>query len=112
MSYVGRDFDPAHPTESEVFSLDFVNVLQSGETIKSVSSVSLTVFQGTDVDPASHLSGSPNIFGTIVSQRIGGAGAPGGGLIVGVTYTIAYTVFTSLRNIITLYSRIPCRAIN
>lgn len=112
MAYVGRDFDPANPTESEVYSLDFVNELDPGEVINSVSSVTMTVFQGTDANPTSHLAGGPAINGTIVSQRVGGPSAPGGNLIAGVTYTIAYTVSTSFTNLITLYSRIACRAIN
>jgi hypothetical protein len=64
--YVGRDFDPANPTESEVFSLDFVNTLQLGETINSVTSIDLTVFQGVDANPNSHLTGNPIVSGTVV----------------------------------------------
>jgi hypothetical protein len=110
--YVGRDFDPANPTEGEVYSMDFGNTLQSGESI-NVASITMTVFQGVDSNP-SHLSGSPVISpsGTVVSQRIGGSAAPGGSLLAGVTYTISYTVTTNLTDAITLYSRIPCRAIN
>ena len=107
--YAGRDFDRANPTENEVYSLDFVNDLQSGETINSVISASLQVFQGVDTSPNSHLSGNPSISGTIVSQLIGGALAPGGNLLAGVTYTIIATVNTSLNNFITLYSRVACR---
>jgi hypothetical protein len=110
--YVGRDFDPTDPTESEIYSMDFANQLQTGEAINSVSAVDLAVFQGTDASPSSHLSGSPNISGAIVSQRVGGPGAAGGNLVAGVTYTISYTVATSFTNILTLYSRIACRAIN
>lgn len=109
--YVGRDFDPVNATESETFSLDFVNDLDTGETISSAS-VTLTVFQGTDMNPSSHLAGSPVISGTKVSQRIGGPAAPGGNLTAGVTYILAFTVSTSLTNARTLYSRIPCLAIN
>jgi hypothetical protein len=112
--YVGRDFDVANPTECEVYSIDFGNGLQSGESI-NVASITMTVFQGLDSNPSSHLSGSPaiSLSGTVVSQRrIGGSGAPGGNLLAGVTYTITYTVTTNLTNVITLYSRIPCRSIN
>jgi hypothetical protein len=59
--YVGRDFDPANPTESKVYSLDFVYTLQSGETINSVTSIDLTVFQGMDANPNSHLTGNPSV---------------------------------------------------
>jgi hypothetical protein len=104
-TYVGRDFDPANPTESEVFSLDFVNTLQSGETINSAT-IALTEFQGMDPNPNSHLAGNPHISGTVVSQRVGG-------LVAGVTYSFSITVNTSppLSNVITLFSRIPCRPV-
>jgi hypothetical protein len=111
--YVGRDFDPVNPGESEVFSMDFANELQPGEAINNVSSVNLTVFQGTDASPNSHLSGNPSINGSVVSLRLGGSGAPGGGLIAGVTYTISITVNTSppYSNVIALFSRIACRPV-
>ncbi len=99
--YVGRDFDPANTTESEIFSIDFTNELSTGETILSVSSTTLTVFQGTDADPSSHLSGSSSVSGAIVSQRVAN-------LTTGVTYTLAFTVLTTLSNTITLFSRIAC----
>ncbi len=102
--YVGRDFDPANPTEDEIYSLDFVNELSTGETLTSVYSVTFTVFQGTDADPSSHLSGSASIVGTVVSQRVAY-------LTSGVTYTLAFTVLTSLNNYITLFSRIACRPV-
>jgi hypothetical protein len=106
MQYVGRDFDPANPTESKVYSLDFVYTLQSGETINSVTSIDLTVFQGMDANPNSHLTGNPSVSGMIVSQRVGG-------LVAGVTYAFSVTVNTSppFSNVITLFSRIACRPV-
>ncbi len=102
--YVGRDFDPANSTENEVYSLDFVNELASGEALLSITSIGFTVFQGTDADPTSHLSGTPSISGTIVSQRISG-------LTSGVTYTLSMTVLTTQTNTITLFSRVACRPV-
>ncbi len=102
--YVGRDFDPANATENEVYSLDFVNELGTGETLLSVSAVSFTVFQGTDANPDSHLSGNPSVTGSVVSQRLTT-------LTSGVTYTLAFTVLTSLSNTITLFSRVACRPV-
>jgi hypothetical protein len=102
-TYAGRDFDPANPTESEVFSLDFANMLQSGETINSAT-IALTVVQGMDPKPNSHLAGDLRIFGTVVSQRVGG-------LVAGVTYSFSITVNTSYSNVITLFSRIACRPV-
>jgi hypothetical protein len=109
--YVGRDFDPANPTESKVYSLDFVNRLGTGETISSVTAVTLTVFQGVDSNPGAHLSCSASVRGTVVSQRLGGGLAPGGNLLSGVTYTISMTVTTSHSNVVTLFSRISCRPV-
>ncbi len=102
--YVGRDFDPANSTESEVYSLDFVNELATGETLLSITSVTFTVFQGTDANPDSHVSGNPSITGSVASQRLVS-------LTSGVTYTLAFTVLTSLSNTITLFSRIACRPV-
>ncbi len=103
--YVGRDFDPANSTESEVYSLDFVNEISTSETLSSVTSTTLTVYQGTDSDPSSHLSGISSITGTVVSQRITG-------LTSGVTYTLAFTVLTNMSNTITLFSRVACRPVS
>lgn len=103
--YVGRDFDPANTTENEVYSLDFVNELATGETLSSVTTTSLTVFQGTDANPSSHLSGGSSITGSVVSQRITG-------LTAGVTYTLAFTVLTNMTNTITLFSRVACRPVS
>ncbi len=102
--YVGRDFDPANSTEDEVYSLDFVNELASGESLLSITSIDLTVFQGTDADPSSHLSGTPSISGTVVSQRLTS-------LTSGVTYTLAMTVLTNQTNTLTLFSRVACRPV-
>ena len=99
--YIGRDFDPANPLESQIYSIDFTNVLSTGETILSVSDVGFTVFQGEDASPSSHLSGSASISGTVVSQRIVT-------LDENVTYTLAFTVLTSMSNTITLFSRVAC----
>ena len=98
--YVGRDYDPANPDESEVYGLDFTNDLASGETILTVTS-DLTVFDGTDADPTSHLSGSPSVSGATASQRLVD-------LTSGVTYTLSFNVVTTMSNTLTLFSRVAC----
>lgn len=102
--YVGRDFDASDTTESEVYSLNFVNDLQSGETILSVV-FAMTAAEGVDSDPSSRLDGAPSFIGTTAMQRVTG-------LVTGVVYTLAATVTTSLGNRITLWSRIPCEVIS
>ena len=99
----GRSWDVANPTESQAYSYDFVNDLNASETINSVT-FALTVFDGTDNNPSSHLSGDPGITGTIVTQRVQY-------LTAGVTYILAATVTTSQSNIITLSAKLPCQAI-
>jgi len=101
--YVGRDFDVSDQSESEVYSLNFVNDLQSGETILSVV-FALTVSEGTDADVATRLDGDPGLINTIAMQRITG-------LLPGVVYALQATVTTSLGNNISLWSRIPCEVI-
>ena len=98
--YVGRDYDPANPDESEVYGLDFTNYLARGETILTATS-DLTVFEGTDADPTSHLSGSPSVSGATVSQRLLT-------LTSGVTYTLSFTAVTTMSNTLTLFSRVAC----
>ena len=99
--YIGQDFSPTNPAENEIYSFDFVNDLGTGESITSVASVALTVFQGTDGNPSSHLSGGASVSGTVVSQRLAN-------LVSGVTYTFSITVNTSLSNVLELFSRVAC----
>ena len=102
--YVGRDFDVMNATESEVLSIDFVNDLQTGETLVGLPTVTLTVFSGTDATPSARLSGDPGAVGTVAMQRVAQP-------LAGVTYIITFSVVTSLGNTKVLYSRIPVLAV-
>lgn len=102
--YIGRDFDVMNSTESEVFAIDFVNDLQTGETISGLPTVTLTVFSGDDPTPSARLSGDPGVSGTTAMQRVSQP-------LAGVTYIITFSVLTSLGNTKVLYSRIPVLAV-
>ncbi len=74
--YCGQDWDPLGVNEIDIFSLNFINDLNPGEAI--VSTVfSIGVAYGYDPAPASRLSGSPGISGSIVSQIVARPPAPG-----------------------------------
>ena len=96
--YVGRDFDPAAPTESEVFTLDFVNDLTDGDSIVSAA-VTLTVNEGVDATPSSRLNGTYGVTGTKVMQRLTG-------LLSGVLYCLSITITTANGNDIELNSHV------
>ena len=69
--YVGRDFDPTDPGENEIFSFDFVNDLDSNESLQSATWTCAAV-TGSDPAAASRISGSASAAGTQTSQRIAG----------------------------------------
>lgn len=101
--YAGQNFPPADPGESEVYSLDFKNDLQVGEEITGVT-IELSVADGSDVDVASRLSGSPSIAGTIVSHRVAN-------LQPEVLYRFRAIADTDMGNKLSLYAHIPCEAL-
>jgi hypothetical protein len=98
--YVGVAFSPMDVGENEVFGLDFINDLPTGDSILS-SSFTLIVDQGIDSNPSAHLNGAPGVGGTIALQRISG-------LLGGVNYLLQATVLTTLGNTISLNSFIRC----
>jgi hypothetical protein len=104
--YCGKDFDPADPDESDVFSFDFVNDLASGETVISTT-WAITVLAGFDPTPALRFVGLPGVnaslttgLNTVSSQRLGG-------LLNAVTYAVKADVVTTNSNTKSLWSRIP-----
>lgn len=95
--YVGQDFSVCDPSENELYALDFVNDLASGEFLVA-STWSCTVSQGTDPNPSARLSGSAHVFGTtITTQRVLGG-------IAGVSYVLQATVTTTSGNTLVLWS--------
>lgn len=96
--YVGRDFSPSDPSESEVYSFDFSRDLGANETI-STAVWSIAVVVGTDANAANRLSGAPVNSGQITSQRVAG-------LLAGVVYQLRARVTTSAGNIVSLWSNV------
>jgi lysophospholipase L1-like esterase len=104
MAFAG-DFKPKFVAgTSEVFSLDFAKVLDTGDAISSVTS-SISVHYGADPDAASWLSGSAYFSGTVVSQRLSG-------LVGGVVYDLIFTVSTANGNTIIKFGRVTCVAVS
>lgn len=99
--YVGRDWDPLDVGEVDVFTLDFVKDLNTGETIASAT-VACVVVAGTDATPESRLSGSASFSGTKVSQGIAGA-------LGGVDYRLIGTVITSASRTLIRWSNFACQ---
>lgn len=97
------DYSTMAPTESEYLSIDFVNDLPTGDSIASVSSVTLSVVSGTDLTPNSHLVGSPGVSGTTVSQKVSG-------LLDTVTYCFTVTIATSNSLTISNWAHILCQS--
>lgn len=103
--FFGRDFDPSDVGESEYFTLDFINDLPEGQTISAVQSVTLTVMQGDDSDPSSHLIGAAIINdSTQVMQLIRG-------LAAGNIYKLQVFVVTSTGLVQSGFAHIPCEAV-
>ncbi len=103
--YVGKDFDPADPSESEVYSFDFVRDLTEGESIASATWTIAVAADSAAADPAAatRLSGGPSNAGTITSQRVVG-------LLDGVKYVLSATVTSNLGNKATLFSHVTSRS--
>ena len=80
-------FDPKAVAEDWVVTFDFVERLDSSETI-STATYTATVFQGTDASPNDIISGSATISGTKVTQLIING-------TDGVTYQIQCEITTS-----------------
>ena len=98
--YAGRDWDIQDVGESELFGLDFVNDLPTGDSLSTVA-WTLTVAEGTDPAPNTHLDGLPGTSGTIALQRLSG-------LLPNVRYILKATASTALGNTIILYSHVAC----
>ena len=82
-----RNFQPKRPVEVEVFTVDFVNMLASGEIILSAAWTN-TVSIGTDPAPGAMIQGAPTMSGSQVRQMIGGG-------VAGVFYAPICTITTS-----------------
>lgn len=62
---------PLDKDESDYVAVDYVDMLDTGETLASVTNpAECTVLAGTDATPQSRLSGAPQISGTRVRQLV------------------------------------------
>ena len=85
-----KPFSPKDPRESITVSIDFANLLATGETISSASFTS-AVSTGQDTNPSAMISGSTTVTGTICMQRVIGG-------LAGVSYIISAVALTNLGN--------------
>lgn len=99
--WVGSDFSPADPLESEIFAFDFRKDLSSDEVVVSAL-FSLTIIDGTDSSAATRLVGPATVSGTLARQRVAG-------LLAGNTYRLEALVVTNQGNTKTLWARVACR---
>jgi hypothetical protein len=98
--YVGRDFDPADPGESQVFGFDWVNDLAVGDSIVGVLA-NISVQSGTDASPSSRLVSTPFILSpTQAVQRVAN-------VLPGVNYTLQLIATTAQGDTLSLFSHIP-----
>ena len=102
--YVGRDFDPSDSGESERYTFDFVNDLQTGDTIQSAVWTCAVAAKSAGFDPdAAGCISQPAVYtGTKTTQRVSG-------MLPGVTYVLRATVTTQNNDIISLWSCVECR---
>lgn len=85
---------PKRAGETEIFTVDFANLLGAGETIVSAP-WSNSVIRGTDPSPNAMIQGAATITGTKVSQKIT-AGVPSN------LYSPVCTATTSLGQVLIL----------
>lgn len=101
--YVGYDWPPAAPNESEVYAVDFSNDLAMDEGETLISAVfQIKVVAGTDSAASSRLTGSSECLGAKAMQRVEG-------LQPGVKYLIEALATTSLGNKLSLHCHVTCQ---
>lgn len=101
--YVGSDFQQSDTEEDEVYAFDYVNDLETGETITAAAfEITMATGGGEDPDPQSHAIGDAVIDATICSQRIAG-------LLPGKKYVIRCLATTSLNNVRSLYAHVKTK---
>lgn len=88
------DFSPKRVGETEVFTVDFAQLLGQGETITSAV-WACTVKEGTDAAPAIMIYGAASISGSQVSQKIRGG-------VANVYYAPICTASTSAGQVLIL----------
>lgn len=90
------NFSPKRPGETEVFTVDYVNLLRAGEAIQSANwANSVLPGAATDPSPAAMISGAASITGSQVSTILTGG-------IAGVTYQPLCTAITNMGQVLIL----------
>jgi len=87
---------PKASTETRSLFVDFLSLLQQGETI-STQVCTASVFSGVDASPSSIISGAASVNGTKVYQKVTGG-------VNGAIYLLKYTITTSLGNTLSIFS--------
>jgi hypothetical protein len=107
--HCGADFPVANPSDFQPYTLDFVNDLPVGQYVQNAV-VTMTLFDGTDPNPNSHVIGSPQVtpngagINTMVLQRVGG-------MLAGNIYSINMVATSNQGFTMELYALIPCEAV-
>jgi hypothetical protein len=104
--YVGKDFDPADPSETnEPYTFDFVNDVVAGETLVSAvwTCVVAPDSRVPDANPSSHIVGSSSVSGTKTSMTFAS-------FLPGVKYLLKAVVATTLNSTPALHSHVLCSA--
>jgi hypothetical protein len=102
--YVGRDFDPSDTGESERYTFDFINDVQSGDFIEGAVWTCEVAAKSANTAPnaAACIDGPAVFTGTRTTQRVTG-------MVPGVTYCLTATVTTALLDTVSLWSHVECK---
>jgi hypothetical protein len=110
MPYVGEDFDPADPSESDTYSFDFSERLAANEVLTGGGAWTLIVTPDSaaqDPSPASRLIGAPSLGPNLSGIASCQVAQLVGNLVANVKYRISATVTTSSGRTLTASSHIP-----
>ena len=98
------EFSSTTPSQTELYGVDFTDILNIGEEISSVTPVvSISVLYGPDPNPAIHLIGSPTVSGNIVYQMIGNC-------IADTCYCIRFMIQTTFNQTLTVTAQLVCNS--
>ena len=99
------NFSSANPTESELFTFNFVNDLGAGDSIDTGQAAvwTCTVLEGEDSAAQSRIT-DVGFSGTKSTAR-------GAGFLADVVYCLASTIKTTLGDTLTLWAQLPGKPI-
>lgn len=104
--YVGADYSPSDNPENELYGLDFVNDLPSGDSIATAAWTCSNAndTQVTDPTPSARIIAGPFISGTVTTARVSG-------LLTGVKYVLQATVTTTQGNTLILFTHVTAEVV-